>query len=87
MSPVTFFISSFAAPFVGIALIAPAIRARRWTVVGALMAAIAVAVFLSLAGRYATGSGILRSLAVGLLAVAAGYLYQRHFMDRDRAGR
>lgn len=87
MSPMTFFLSSFIAPFVGIALVAPAIRRRRWGVVGVVMAALALAVFISFSGRYETGSGILRSLVVGALAVVAGYLYQRYFMDRDAAGK
>jgi len=82
----TFFLSSFVTPLVGIVVLAPAIRRRRWSVVVAAMVLLAAAVFASLQGGFGLASAVLRALAVGLLAGASGYLYQRFFMGRDRAG-
>jgi len=84
MSPLTFFIASFLAPFVGIAVLAPAWRGRRWGLVGAVVATIGVAILVSFQGRCGVASGVLRLLAVASLALGCGYLYQRWFMDSGR---
>jgi len=84
MSPLTFFIAAFLAPFTVSRCLHLRGAGGRWGLLGAVVATIGVAIFVSFQGRYGVASGVLSLLAVAGPALGCGYLYQRWFMDSDR---
>ena len=82
----TFIITSIIVPFVAIAVIAPAIRKKRYKLVALVLAAIVLTMFISISGRDEILSDGLRSFSVGLVGFLCGFLYEKFFMDRDIKG-